>query len=684
MENSRVVGGKDAVANTDWPAQVPVPVAVRNTPVSSHSPPSVHALPVATDVVQLHSFFPLIFPPFSLLLLLFLSVACFNALLFGLFFLSIHSPHCPPRRSSSRRPPQGLVFTVSSWTTDLLDCPSWPAHFDFGIRRLLVLLASRISKSSHHMCLAAFKGKLVSQLALTLAAGVVVVTTDFRLDLLSNFLSLDLSSDHESRRGVPPSVMFGHHFRSEGTNGLSFPAIRKFGPESFNFRDLSMKTGHSDYFNTNPLRGSSPTVTLAADLSQNFHIDRRLGFRFPHNRNIYGQVTASSGPTLLARFSHGIRTSWTSTVGPPPSRSLLNFYWFLTMFNRRPRPPILRPSLMRSKAYSSGEKGSLAPQPPPFKFAAGNNPSSRPSLACNTMGPPRPRAPLSGVVGQCRSNGSPVNGIRKSSNPFSRPRKQCRRSLSMFEHPDDVINQDEDTMMLSSPVIQSIADMDTQPTLQLPHFIPEDGDQLPRIEINVLVDIINGKYNDLYDNISIIDCRFEYEYEGGHINGAVNYNDKEQLAAKLFEEGQKSNTALIFHCEYSAHRAPIMAKFIRHKDRAINVDIYPKLTYPEMYILHGGYSAFFAEHRCLCQPQNYVEMSAKEHEFACERGLGRVKQRSKLSRAQTFAFGQNSLQVEESPTGRCRLPGDRSSEFDSPFDRDVEVTRLPGRRMFSY
>lgn len=130
----------------------------------------------------------------------------------------------------------------------------------------------------------------------------------------------------------------------------------------------------------------------------------------------------------------------------------------------------------------------------------------------------------------------------------------------------------------------------------------------------------------------------------------------------------------------------IRAKFIRNKDRAVNIDEYPKLSYPEMYILQGGYSAFFAEHRTLCFPENYVEMSAKEHEYACERGLGKVKQRSKLSRAQTFAFGQSSSSsnMEDSPTGRCRSSNDRILGLDSPLDRAYETGRIPGRRMFSY
>jgi len=53
-------------------------------------------------------------------------------------------------------------------------------------------------------------------------------------------------------------------------------AAPSFGPGAFNFRDLSMKKpSKSDYFTMKPVRGSSPTASLAADLSQNFHIDMR-------------------------------------------------------------------------------------------------------------------------------------------------------------------------------------------------------------------------------------------------------------------------------------------------------------------------------------------------------------------------------------------------------------------------
>lgn len=44
---------------------------------------------------------------------------------------------------------------------------------------------------------------------------------------------------------------------------------------SFNFEGLSVKEASKDYFNHRPVRGSSPTSTLVADLSQNLLIDQR-------------------------------------------------------------------------------------------------------------------------------------------------------------------------------------------------------------------------------------------------------------------------------------------------------------------------------------------------------------------------------------------------------------------------
>lgn len=539
----------------------------------------------------------------------------------------------------------------------------------------------------------------------------------------------------------PPSLMFGHRFANDPPQFRPLGSIGGFGGANFNFRDLSMKKSNSDYFTVKQFTGPSPAASLAADLSQNFHIDQSPQLATPRrslfSANLFGgdgrreemmttpPLPASSPMTdmmdmspLPHKLPYTIATTEVVPQSPTPdSESSVSNSAGISLqaspmedaqpaaTQERRRPPLLRPSLVRTKAYSTQSgvtKSAPESQCPPFKFGTGSSglshsmsladmfESSPPqdrvvgkNSSTQLLGP-RLRQPFSG-----RNSGtaSPVPAaVRKSSsgNPGMRPRKQCRRSLSMFEHPEDIVRQKQPDVV-PEPTLAAIMDEEPAHTLRLPHFVPSDQpDSLPRIEKEVLVDLINGKFNDRFDNVMIIDCRFEYEYEGGHINGAVNYNDKEVLAHQLFAE-PKPDTTLIFHCEYSAHRAPIMASFIRHKDRAYNVERYPNLTFPEMYILDGGYSAFFAQHQSLCYPQNYVEMASKEHEYACERGLGKVKQRSKFIRAQTFAFGQQSPQMEDSPTGRCRSSNnDRTRSLDSsPFELP-ETSRLPGRRMLSY
>ncbi|PYH90359.1 cell cycle control protein tyrosine phosphatase Mih1 [Aspergillus ellipticus CBS 707.79] len=541
----------------------------------------------------------------------------------------------------------------------------------------------------------------------------------------------------------PPSVMFGHCFRADApTSYASFSPMAGLGRNSFNFKDLSMKKGQGDYFNVKPVRGSSPTASLAADLSQNFHIDQSPQLATPRRSLFTANLLGNSNrcesmttpPLPSSSPAPAIDIMEMSPLPHKPAFSIVNeaeldspsmdsmdtpmmsaqpspleespLVAAKESLQERKRPTFLRPSLARSKAQSF-QLGMTKPAPesqaPPFKFHSKGNKTSlsasasledmfnespqreRSLLRNNSSGllaNPRLRPPFGSNSGShVRANGSPsAASIRKSSHPTMRPRKQCRRSLSMFEHPEDIVVEKQADYTTNAP-LASITDIEGTPSLQLPHCFAEDqADTLPRIDKNILVELMDGQFHDRFDNIMVVDCRFEYEYEGGHITGAVNYNDKEYLAAELFAN-PKPRTALVLHCEYSAHRAPIMAKYIRHRDRAFNIDQYPQLSYPDMYILDGGYSAFFAEHQSLCYPQNYVEMSAKEHEFACERGLGKVKQRSKLNRAQTFAAFE-SPQMEDSPTGRCR--NDRSRFLASPFAESPGSGRFSGRRMLSY
>ncbi|QSZ33791.1 hypothetical protein DSL72_005363 [Monilinia vaccinii-corymbosi] len=495
---------------------------------------------------------------------------------------------------------------------------------------------------------------------------------------------------------------------------MSNVTANSFGPGAFDFRDLSMKhSANPDFFMVKPVRGSSPTTSLAADLSQNFHIDMSPQLPTPRRSlftsNLFGTLDGrecattpplpSSSPGPLNErmdisplphkqpyFSTQIEIASPTPAGTPMEDTTMGSSPIRPSLSDAPKPfgaerrknVLLRPSLARSKGLSTNThpRQNVESELPPFRFGAGSSKlstSTSMSLGeCFMESPPRERRPQSSnsppaaimappprlskpfTSVSSRINGSPIGShSRRTSNPLIRPRKQFRRSLSMFESSQDIVKDKKDETTSSN--LHTVMDIDEIHQPILPHFFQEgQPDSIPRIAKETLLEILDGKYDDEYDQRMIVDCRFEYEFEGGHIDGAVNYNDKELLTSQLFETNMPGRTLLIFHCEYSAHRAPIMARYVRQQDRTTNVEQYPKLSYPEVYILDGGYSAFFTEHQGRCFPQDYVEMDAKEHAYTCEREMGRLRQnRSKLSRAHTYAIGQHG-QIDDSPTAPSR------------------------------
>jgi M-phase inducer tyrosine phosphatase len=419
----------------------------------------------------------------------------------------------------------------------------------------------------------------------------------------------------------------------------------------------------------------------------------------PCRRGHDARLPSANHPPKLLGASQAGRVSQSSA-------SFVYRSHLLTLSNRRKFAPPRRPSFTRLKAFSSGGPSS---QSSPYLFGsdtalptfgsglslhecfetASPPPSERRPHSANSPLAPAPlgfRGRQFGGISAAGNHrhGSPINFQgRRQSNPFLRNRKQYRRSLSMFEHPADVMNRKPDGEESPVSPLQEVADVEEAYQPVLPHFLPDDpADTIPRITQETLLDVLDGRYGEKFDHKMIIDCRFEYEYEGGHIDSAVNHNNKELLTSQLFTNPM-SRTLLIFHCEYSAHRAPLMARHVRSEDRTQNADQYPKLNYPDVYILEGGYSAFFGQHRVRCYPPEYVEMSDANHQRTCEREMGRLKSRKGLSRAQTFAFGQREPCVDESPTGPSR-PSSRQTSMSLLGQSPLLGDRLPSRRMASY
>lgn len=189
----------------------------------------------------------------------------------------------------------------------------------------------------------------------------------------------------------------------------------------------------------------------------------------------------------------------------------------------------------------------------------------------------------------------------------------------------------------------------------LPCFNVKD-DGLMRIKPSTLVEVLSGIYDHQMDGFQIVDCRFGYEYEGGHVMGAVNLSTVERVKNYfLHPEGEKKlpirsqsgkpnsvgewkKKVLIFHCEFSAKRAPSMALALRQADRALAHD-YPSCHYPEVYILQGGYCGFFKEFANACEPRCYIEMD--DPKFQDKRSIELNGFRKQFARHRSFTFGDN-------------------------------------------
>lgn len=181
-----------------------------------------------------------------------------------------------------------------------------------------------------------------------------------------------------------------------------------------------------------------------------------------------------------------------------------------------------------------------------------------------------------------------------------------------------------------------------------------DNDLLPRIDDFEMYKILCGEYNNEFDEFIIIDCRFNYEFNGGHIDGAINISSQQHLEELLInsrpdvskEPASRRKQLIIFHCEFSIFRGPTMASHLRKCDRILNRNNYPLLSYPDIVILEGGYKRFYDTYSHRCFPQGYIEMKDINYQEHCEFELDKVRQANKLTRAKShnqFSLSNNNL-----------------------------------------
>lgn len=81
------------------------------------------------------------------------------------------------------------------------------------------------------------------------------------------------------------------------------------------------------------------------------------------------------------------------------------------------------------------------------------------------------------------------------------------------------------------------------------------------------------------------------------------------------------------------------AKHLRSNDRTLNNHVYPKVHYPELYILEGGYHQYFKDCPDRCEPSAYVPMDDPAFSARCNQDLDQFR-KARFGRTRSYAYGE--------------------------------------------
>lgn len=208
-----------------------------------------------------------------------------------------------------------------------------------------------------------------------------------------------------------------------------------------------------------------------------------------------------------------------------------------------------------------------------------------------------------------------------------------------------------DPPMKSRPAASSIKKCDL-PTVEN-RLVGQAGSY---VSTSTVVDVMKGEYD---MDFEIIDCRYPYEYEAGHIKGAINLYTQHQIRDYFLDDRGRFRVSgskfYIFHCEFSQERGPKMFGTLRNIDRAIGNTTNPgmqnfPLELPNMYVLWKGYRAFIKDFPTLClggykMMKDNVELLKhyKSKVTESERFFDPKKPINKMMRHNSWSFSPTTL-----------------------------------------
>ncbi|CAD5125821.1 DgyrCDS14023 [Dimorphilus gyrociliatus] len=214
-------------------------------------------------------------------------------------------------------------------------------------------------------------------------------------------------------------------------------------------------------------------------------------------------------------------------------------------------------------------------------------------------------------------------------------------------------NHEEDRLQAMTNIIDSShSEKNLIGDFSRPYSLPvvECSRDLRYISVKTLNELLHAQNDWQIDSYRIIDCRYPYEFKGGHVKNAENFPNQTILAADLFTKlpDPSKKHILIFHCEFSSQRAPEMARFVRQTDRKMNQENFPHLYYPEIYVIEGGYKAIYEAKPDSCSPKAYLPMLAEGYsrELLKWRKSKSMQDRTQTrSRAKVFSRSKSSTSL---------------------------------------
>jgi M-phase inducer phosphatase 3 len=222
----------------------------------------------------------------------------------------------------------------------------------------------------------------------------------------------------------------------------------------------------------------------------------------------------------------------------------------------------------------------------------------------------------------------------------------------------------------SKSTIPSASEAHRPPALHLPLEQPISSHN--EISPYTLKKLLQGGFP-YFQEVVIVDARFEYEYQAGHIRSAINLWRPQDIEKQIFQKLDScqpfSRVAIVVHCEFSKERGPRQYDVLRRLDREINgADFYPNLIFPELYLLRGGFKRFFEEYPEICTTGVYLPMHDARHNEA------RAASETTLFKCRSVEHDRSLIQalherlVLDANRARRPAPRPRFSQLASPAE----------------